>query len=98
MTYLDTLVRIIPRQKRNFEAQKSRGTGMVLVGFLLAACYAIATLGKDFNALMVLGWILPTYLMLAGGYRVTLADIVLSALEEIDIAVIEARMERAQHG
>jgi hypothetical protein len=96
-SYLETLVRILPRQRRTMAAQRSRGFGMVIVGMAMASVAATVLLVRTPTAptwalAATVFWLLVGgYLILFGGYRATRADLILTRIEadmkSVDIAL-----------
>jgi hypothetical protein len=81
MTYLETLIRILPRQRRAFESQKNRGLGMFFFGTAVAAGQCINMAIHGFNYWALFGLIISGYLILFGGYRLTRADLMLAKVD-----------------
>jgi hypothetical protein len=100
MTHLETLVRILPRQRRALEAQKNVAIGMFWAGYIVSSL-AVISLASFHPAgvwfgLTVTGLLLGGSWLLWGGYRLASTEIQLAKIAaELD-AVLEALEEEAR--
>lgn len=99
ITHLEKLVRTLPRQRRAFAAQASRGFGTVCFGFVLASLGSLRLLSEPhtpgWSLYLTIVWtILGAYLMLVGGYRYTKADLLLHENAALIAAVNDAINEQ----
>lgn len=96
MTYLETLVRILPRQRRAFEEQRKLGLWSLLAGLVLATITAVVTHDDTLTGMIAFAWVAPVFFIFYGGYRITRAEILIADNQALAAAVIECRQEERE--
>lgn len=96
MTHLETLVRILPRQRRNLLEQRKIGLGLALLGLVVAGPAAIIAADRGIGPWSALFLIVGGSWELAGIYRHAHADVVLARVEGQLEAVLEALDEERE--
>lgn len=75
MTYLETLIRILPRQRRAAITARAHGTGMALTGALIAVPPSIAVAVNGPSSGAIFGMVGGAALLLNGMYRAVQSDL-----------------------
>ena len=96
MTHLETLVRILPRQRRAYRSQRAQGTGITVFFLIMAILRALLYPTAPATMIDILGWLCMGAAILLGAYRATVADIHLTNVEATLDAVTDAILELAE--
>jgi len=98
MTHLETLVRILPRQRRTLAAARRSGTWQMLLGYVLVTGTAVLNADNGYAGWALAGLICGASLILIGGFRTATADLAYhsaTALEQDVILALEEERERS---